>query len=109
MTRLLIDLVDSELYEFAKKAHEARFPAFAWKAVACDIMGIPVGSRPTLAQMMGIKCSWMTLWQELAQRFEQMTTVRWEEHLECQEENLHNSLVYLGASPDRVAERLHNM
>ena len=109
MTRLLIHIVDSELYEFAKKAHEARFPAFAWKAVACDIMGIPVGSRPTLAQMMGIKCSWMTLWQELAQRFEQMTTVRWEEHLECQEENLHNSLVYLGASPDRVAERLHNM
>lgn len=109
MTRMLVDLVDSELYVFAKKAHEARFPAFAWKAVACDIMGIPVGSRPTIAQMTGIRCTWMTLWQELTQRFDQMTTVRWAEHLECQEENAHNAMVYLGSSPEQVAARLHHM
>lgn len=109
MTRTLINLVDSELYKFAQEAHSARYPAYAWKAVACDIMGLPVGSRPTLGQMLGIKCTWMTLWQELVHRFVQMTTVRWAEHLECQEENIHNSLVHLGCSSEQVADRLERM
>lgn len=109
MTRLLVDVVDSELYKFAQEAHNARFPAYAWKAVACDIMGIPVGSRPTVGQMLGIKCTWMTLWQELTHRFAQLPTVRWAEHVENQEEAVHNALVHLGATPEVIARRLDSM
>lgn len=109
MTRLFVNLMDSELHKFAQEAHEARFPVYAWKAVACDMMGIPVGSRPTIAQMLGIKCTWMTLWQELTQRFDQMTTVRYAETVENEEERVHNALVHLGSSPEKVAWRLSQM
>lgn len=109
MNRLRNRIEGSQLYIFAREAHNARFPAYAWKAVACDMIGIPVGSRPTLAQMTDQPHNWSTMWLELTLRFDQMSTVRWAEHEECEQERLHNALVHLGASPDTVASRLAMM
>jgi hypothetical protein len=109
VTRLAITIEESELYKFAKEAHQARFPAFAWKAIACDYMGLPVGSRPTPAQMLNMQFGWDHLWLQLTLRFDQLTTVRWTEHLECEEERIHNTLRYLGATPDKVAQNLTMM
>lgn len=107
--RVKINLQDSELYTFAKSAHEARFPDFAWKAIACDMMGIPMGSRPTLAQMLTQPHSSTTLWLQLTLRFDQLTTVRFEEHCENAQERIHNTLLYLGSTPDRIANHLKLM
>lgn len=106
MNKLITAIADSELLEFAYQAHTARFPAFAWKAVACDMMGLPMGSRPTPAQIVSQPHMWSTLWLELTLRFDQMTTVQWAEYIENEEERIHNALVYLGRTPDKVNERL---
>lgn len=108
-SRLKRNLRDSELYAFADMAHKAQFPDFAWKAIACDMMGIPMGSRPTLAQMVNQPHSSMTLWLQLTLRFDQLTTVRFEEHCENVQERIHNSLLYLGSTPDRIANHLKLM
>jgi hypothetical protein len=106
---LLERIEESELYKFATEAHNARFPAYAWKAVACEHLGILPGSKPTPAQIVGLKSTWGSMWLELTLRFDRMTTVRWAEHLECEEERIHNTLRYLGSSPQQVAERLAMM
>lgn len=106
MHRLEMSVFESPLFAFAHEAHKARFPAMAWKAVACDMMGLPIGSRPTPAQIIGQDNSFTTLWAQLAARFEQMTTVRWAEHVETEEERIHNALTYLGSNVDVVKERL---
>lgn len=106
MTRFDVLVVESELRKFANMAHEARFPAYMWRAVACDMMGLPVGSRPTPAQMIDQPNHSTTLWLELTMRFDNLSTVRWAEHVECEEERFHNALVHLGASPDIIAKKL---
>lgn len=108
-SRTTLDVFESELFKFAKMAHNARFPDFAWKAIACDMMGIPMGSRPTLAQMMSQKHSATTLWLQLTLRFDQLTTVRWEEYRENAEERIHNTLYYLGSTSERIADHLRLM
>lgn len=109
MKRLQNLIEGSQLFLFAREAHNARFPAFAWKSVACDMIGIPVGSRPTPSQIIGQPHAWSTLWLELTLRFDQMTTVRWAEHIENEEERIHNTLRYLGATPDKAAASLAMM
>lgn len=109
MTRFDVLIIESELRAFAKMAHEARFPAYMWRAVALDMMGLPVGSRPTPTQMISQPNHSTTLWLELTMRFDNLSTVRWAEHVECEEERFHNALVHLGASPDIVAHKLGMM
>lgn len=109
MNKLLRSLYESELFQFAREAHEARFPAFAWKATALDVMGLPAGSRPTIGQMVHQRYTWSHLWLNLTLRFEQMNTVRWAEYLECQEEQVFNALQYLGSTPDRIEQNLKLM
>lgn len=106
MANLAINMMDTELYEFAYKAHVSRFPAMAWKAVACDMMGLPAGTRPTVHQVRTQPHAWTTLWAELTMRFDNMNTVRWAEHLECEEERIHNALVYLGPTVGQIKDRL---
>lgn len=108
-SRIKINVFDSELYAFAQMAHQARFPDFAWKAVACDMMGIPMGSRPTLAQMVNQPHSSTTLWLQLTLRFDQLTTVRYEEYRENAEERIHNTLLYLGGTAKRIGDHLKLM
>jgi hypothetical protein len=106
----LIDRIEeSELFAFARTAHEERFPSYAWKAIACDTLGLPMGTRPTMAQMINQPHHWSDMWLQLTLRFDQMNTVRWTEHLECEEERIHNALRHLGSTPDQVAERLSMM
>lgn len=102
MSQLSHALRSSEVHRFAKEAHDARFPAFAWKAIICDMLGLPPGTRPTVAQLLTQPHSAVTLWLQLTLRFERMTTVRWAEYLECEEERIHNTLTYLGSTPDRI-------
>jgi hypothetical protein len=109
MNKLFIKLYESELFRFAREAHEARFPAFAWKTTACDVMSLPVGTRPTVGQMVGQRYTWSHLWLNMTLRFEPMTTVRWAEYLENQEESIFNALSYLGSTPDRIEQNLKLM
>lgn len=108
-SRIKINVFDSELFAFAQMAHQARFPDFAWKAIACDMMGIPMGSRPTLAQMANQPHSATTLWLQLTLRFDQLTTVRYEEFCENAEERIHNTLLYLGSTSKRIGDHLKLM
>lgn len=109
MHKLYRDLYGSQLFKFALEAHANAFPAFAWKAVACDAMRIPMGSRPTVGQMVNQPCSWSHLWLNLTLRFDQMTSVRWAEHLENEEERIFNALQYLGTTSEKVSQTLQLM
>lgn len=106
MQRLNYIIGESAVAEFARMAHAERFPAFAWKTIVIDMWDLPAGTRPTRGQMIENRHHQTTLWSQLVMRFDNMTTVQWAEHVENEEERLHNALRYLGTSPDKVATRL---
>lgn len=104
-----IALKETQAYRFAAMAHEARFPAMYWKATLLDMMGLPMGSRPTLTQLQEQPHHNSTLWANMVDRFGRFTTVRWAEYLENEEERIHIALGLLGTNPDLVSERLQGM
>lgn len=106
MQRLNYIIGESAVAKFAHMAHAARFPAFAWKTIVTDMWDLPSGTRPTRGQMIEDRHHETTLWNHMVLRFDQMTTVQWAEHLDNEEERLHNALRYLGTTPNKVATRL---